>query len=44
MGYADEILADSPLVYWRLGESSGTAVTDSSGNGRDGFYANQGWG
>lgn len=36
--YADEVLSDSPLVYWRLGEASGTTATDSSGNGRDGTY------
>lgn len=37
-GYADEVLADSPVGYWRLGESSGTAAADSSGNGLDGTY------
>lgn len=37
--FAAEILADSPLLYWRLGESSGTVATDSSGNGRNGTYA-----
>lgn len=37
-GYAAEVLADSPLVYLRLGESSGTTASDSSGNGRDGTY------
>jgi Concanavalin A-like lectin/glucanases superfamily len=26
--YADEVLADSPLAYWRLGESSGTTAVD----------------
>lgn len=39
MAYADEVLADSPLVYWRLGESSGTSAVDASGNGRHGTYA-----
>jgi hypothetical protein len=34
--YDAEVLADSPLLYWRLGESSGTTAADSSGNGRDG--------
>lgn len=34
MTYADEVLADSPLAYWRLGESSGTTLADASGNGR----------
>jgi len=37
--YEDEVLADSPLLYLRLGESSGTTATDSSGNGYDGTYA-----
>lgn len=36
--YSDVVLADSPLLYWRLGEGSGTAASDSSGNGRDGTY------
>lgn len=36
MAYADEVLADSPLGYWKLDETSGTTVADSSGNGRDG--------
>ncbi len=38
MAYADVVLADSPLAYYRLGESSGTTMTDSSGNGRHGTY------
>lgn len=36
--YEDVVLADSPLVYWRLGESSGTTAVDASGNGRDGTH------
>lgn len=36
--FASEVLADSPLLYWRIGESSGTTAVDSSGNGRDGTY------
>lgn len=39
MTYASEVLADSPLLYWRLGDASGTTATDSSGNGRHGTYA-----
>ena len=39
MAYSDEVLADSPLAYWRLGESSGTTIGDSSGNSRSGTYA-----
>jgi hypothetical protein len=39
VSYSDEVLADSPLVYARLGESSGaTTAIDSSGNGRNGTY------
>lgn len=39
MTYASEVLADSPLAYWRLGDASGTTMTDSSGNARHGIYA-----
>lgn len=35
MTYASEVLADTPLGYWRLGEASGTTAVDASGNGRD---------
>lgn len=38
MTYSAEVLADTPLIYLRLGESSGTTASDSSGNGRDGTY------
>jgi len=38
MSYASEVLADSPLAYWRLGDASGTTATDSSGNSRPGTY------
>lgn len=38
MPYSSEVLADSPLAYYRLGESSGTTMVDSSGNARDGAY------
>ena len=34
------VLADNPLGYWRLGETSGTTAADSSGNGRNGSYVN----
>jgi hypothetical protein len=37
-GYAAAILADSPAVYWKLNETSGTTATDSSGNGRHGTF------
>lgn len=38
MAYTDVVLADSPLAYYRLGETSGTTLVDSSGNGRNGTY------
>ena len=31
--YAPLILADGPVAYWRMGESSGPTLADSSGNG-----------
>lgn len=40
MAYSDEITVDSPHVYLRLGDSSGTTATDASGNGYDGTYVN----
>jgi hypothetical protein len=40
MSYSAEVLADSPLAYYRLGDASGTTMTDSSGNGRHGTYFN----
>jgi hypothetical protein len=36
--YDEEVLADNPFLYWRLGEPSGTSATDSSGNSRTGTY------
>ena len=36
--YPAEVLADNPLLYWRLDETSGTNVVDYSGNGRTGTY------
>jgi hypothetical protein len=33
MSYSAEVLADSPLLYWRLGDPTGT-FADSSGNSR----------
>jgi hypothetical protein len=38
LAYADAVLADSPLGYWKLDEASGTTCADSSGNGRDLTY------
>lgn len=37
--YAEEVLADSPLVYWRLGEASGTTAVDETGD-HDATYEN----
>jgi hypothetical protein len=36
--YATTVKADSPFLYWRLGEASGTSAADASGNGRTGLY------
>ena len=38
--YSAEVLADSPVGYWRLAETSGTTAADSSGNALDGTYVN----
>ncbi len=38
MSYQDEVLADSPTLYWRLGESSGPTAQDATANNRDGTY------
>ena len=37
--YSIEVLADSPLAYWRLDETSGSSPADTSGNGHVGTYA-----
>lgn len=34
--YATAVIADSPIGYYRLQETSGTTAADSSGHGRDG--------
>jgi hypothetical protein len=36
--YATAVLAGNPAAYYRLGEGSGTAAADSSGNGAIGVY------
>lgn len=37
MSYLGEVLADSPVGYWRLGDTPGSGtMSDSSGNGRHG--------
>lgn len=38
--YATEVLSDGPLLYWRLGEASGTTAEDATANDRDGTYTN----
>lgn len=40
MTYSAEVLADSPLIYWRLGETVGTTAADTSGNGHTGTFVN----
>lgn len=36
--YEQTVLADIPAAYWRMGEASGTTMTDYSGNGMNGTY------
>ena len=40
--YASSVLAGSPLVYYRLDETSGATAADSSGNGNNGTYTSSG--
>jgi hypothetical protein len=40
--YSGAILADTPNIYYRLGETAGTTASDSSGNGHNGTYAASG--
>ena len=37
--YSAAVLADAPAGYWRMGETSGTTMTDATTNGNDGTYA-----
>ena len=37
--YRTAVLADSPHAFWRLDETTGTAMSDSSGNGRNATLA-----
>lgn len=39
MTYVTEVLADNPAAYWRLNETSGTTLNDTTGNGHDGVYS-----
>jgi parallel beta-helix repeat protein len=36
--YSDPTLSNTPIAYYRLGESSGTSAADSSGNNRTASY------
>ena len=36
--YADEVIADSPVAYWKLDETSGTTANDAIGS-NNGTYA-----
>jgi hypothetical protein len=36
--YRDMVLADAPLVYYRLGEATGSVAADSGGSGLDGVF------
>lgn len=40
LSYAQTVLQDAPLIYWRQGDASGTTMTDSSGHARHGSYVN----
>lgn len=41
--YSEEVLADNPLVYLRMGDDgTGAVLADSSGNSRDGVIVNAG--
>ncbi|RKS71325.1 concanavalin A-like lectin/glucanase superfamily protein [Motilibacter peucedani] len=37
--YASAVNGDSPTLFWRLGQTGGSAAADSSGNGVGGIYA-----
>jgi hypothetical protein len=36
--YSATVLADHPLAYWRMDETTGTTMADASGNANDGRY------
>jgi len=40
--YNKSVLADSPIAYWRLGETAGLTAADASGRGHTGTYASTG--
>ena len=41
MSYYLAVVKDSPLAFWKMDESSGSVVVDSSGNGNNGVYVGQ---
>jgi subtilisin family serine protease len=38
--YSSAVLADGPIAYWRLGESSGVTAIDATGTGHNAIYRN----
>lgn len=38
--YEDAVLADDPVLYWRLGETVGSTAEDETANNLDGTYQN----
>jgi hypothetical protein len=36
--YSATVLADHPVAYWRMDETTGTAMADASGNANNGHY------
>jgi RHS repeat-associated protein len=42
-GYAAQVALDSPLAYWRLGESAGTRAYDQSGSSNNATYSGGYW-
>lgn len=40
MTWSSEVLADSPYLWWKFEETTGTNADDSSPNNRDGTYVN----
>lgn len=36
--YSATVLADKPAAYWRMGETTGTTMTDATNNGNNGRY------
>ncbi len=43
MSYAGTVLADSPVAYYRLGESAGTTAADAASVPHDGTYSGSGY-